>query len=40
MKNITYSDKSNLEAILSLKRAMIEEKGIYSPLRQIHDQTR
>jgi len=40
MKDIAYSDKYNLEAVFSLTKAMIEEKDLYSLLRQIHDQTR
>jgi len=40
MKDIIYSDKANLETIFSLTRAMIEEKDLYSLLRQIHDQTK
>ncbi|MEW6380299.1 MAG: HD domain-containing phosphohydrolase [bacterium] len=40
MENITYSDKYSLETIFSLTRAMIEEKDLYSLLRQIHDQTK
>ncbi|MEW5804274.1 MAG: HD domain-containing phosphohydrolase [bacterium] len=40
MGKTTYSDKYNLDAVFSLTRAMIEEKDLYSLLRQIHDQTR